>query len=79
MNNVKKNYADMDPLEEIRAIREELSREFPTAKAYCEYLWKHYPSSRPTPEPQPKNQRASTRTRANARPAMRRQKATTHA
>jgi len=28
----------MDSLEEVRAIKEELSREFPTAQAFGEYL-----------------------------------------
>ncbi len=40
----KKSYADMDPLEEIRAIKEEMSREFPTAKALGEYLRKKHPN-----------------------------------
>lgn len=35
---MKKKYADMDPLEEIRAIREEINREFKTASALSEYL-----------------------------------------
>jgi len=85
MNKVKKSYADMDPIEEIRAVREELSREFPTAKALREYLWKHYPGSRPTPmpesEPEPKNRRApaKSKTRANTRSAMRQRKTVAHA
>ena len=80
MNKVKKPYADMDPIEEIRAVREELSREFPTAKALREYLWEHYPSSRPTPEPQPeplrKGRRSSAKAKArpNTRPALRQRK-----
>ncbi len=40
----KKSYADMDPLEEIRAIKEEISREFKTPGAYIEYLRKKYPN-----------------------------------
>jgi len=48
MKNVKKHkYADMDPIEEIRAIRAEIGRRFKTAREYVEYLWKNYPSSRP--------------------------------
>lgn len=35
---MKKKYADMDPLEEIRAIREEIGREFKSALALGEYL-----------------------------------------
>ena len=71
MNNAKKSYADMDPLEEIRAIREELNREFPTVEAFGDYLRANFPLARPTPEPQPKNRAASARpkTRANIRPA----------
>ena len=37
-NCMKKNYADMDPVEEIRAIRAELMSEFKTLDALCEYL-----------------------------------------
>jgi len=73
MDKVKKNYADMDPIEELRAIREELSREFPTMKAFGDYLRANFPLAKPaaTPEPQPKSRRASARpkTRANIRPA----------
>lgn len=36
--DMKKNYADMDPLEEIRAIREKINRQFKTASALSEYL-----------------------------------------
>ena len=82
MNKVKKPYADMDPIEEIRAVREELSREFPTAKSLREYLWKHYPGSRPTPvpAPKPKSHRASakSKTKTNAHPAMRQRKTAAH-
>lgn len=42
---MKKKYSDMDPLEEIRAIREEISREFKTVSAYGEYLRKKYPGA----------------------------------
>ena len=86
MNKAKKNYADMDPVEEIRAVRKELGRRFPTPRALCEYLWKHYPTSRPIPElppesEEPKSRRTATKpkSRGNARPAMRQQKATAHA
>ncbi len=41
---MKKNYADMDPIEEIRAIRAEIMREFKTLDAYCEYLEGKYPA-----------------------------------
>ena len=78
MNNVKKTYADMDPIEEIRAVREKISRRFKTASDLCAYLRKHYPDGPPTPEPQQKSRRTSTKTRANARPAMRRRKSAAH-
>lgn len=42
---MKKSYADMDPLEEIRAIKAEISREFKTVHAYDEYLREKYPVS----------------------------------
>ena len=61
----KKNYADMDPLEEVRAIREELDREFPTLHEYYEHLRKKYPNSRPanwSPESPPKSRRAVAKT-----------------
>lgn len=35
---MKKKYADMDPLEEIRAIREEISGEFKTIRELGDYL-----------------------------------------
>jgi len=75
---MKKNYADMDPIEEIRAVRAEINREFPTVKALCDYLRANYPGANPPPEPPRKGRRASTKTKANARPAMRRQKSATH-
>ncbi|MCL2648318.1 MAG: hypothetical protein FWD61_15130 [Phycisphaerales bacterium] len=71
----KKNYADMDPLEEVRAIRAEINREFATAHDYFEYLWKKYPNSKPSPGFQPKGCRA---TKTMKRPAMRRRKASSH-
>jgi len=75
---MKKNYADMDPIEEIRAIREELSREFPTTKALCDYLRQNYPGTNPPAEPQRKGRRVSAKAKANARPAVRHRKTTTH-
>jgi len=75
---MKKDYADMDPLEEIRAIREELNREFPTTKAYWEYLWQKYPNSVSPPPQQRGDRRTSTKPKASARPAMRQRKSTTH-
>ena len=80
MSKVKKNYADMDPIEEIRAIREELSREFPTVKALCEHVRANYPVANPPPaEPRRKRWRGTAKTKANARPAMRRRKSATPA
>ncbi|MDR1519568.1 MAG: hypothetical protein LBU23_05420 [Planctomycetota bacterium] len=35
---MKKSYPDMDPVEEIRAIRKDIMREFKTLDALCEYL-----------------------------------------
>ena len=78
-SNMKKSYADMDPIEEIRAIREELSREFPTTKALCDYLRANSSVANPMPEPQCKDRRASAKTRANTRPAIRQRKMATHA
>jgi len=80
MRKVKKNYADMDPIEEIRVIREELSREFPTVKALCEHVRANYPvANSPPAEPRRKGWRASMKTNVNARPAMRRRKSAAHA
>jgi len=81
MKNTKKSYADMDPIEEIRAIRAELSRRFPTMKALGDYLRAKYPDSDPTLTPQPKGRQAPAKlkTRANTRPAMRQRKAAVHA
>ena len=76
-DTMKKNYADMEPLEEIRAIREEISRKFKTVEAYGDYLQKMYPMN-PPPEPQRKNRRSSTKTKASGRPALRHRKATAH-
>ena len=81
MNKVKKSYADMDPLEEIRAIREELNREFPTVEAFGDYLRAKYPDTDPTLDPQQKNRRVSVKPKptANTRPAMRQRKSAVHA
>jgi len=75
---MKKNYADMDPIEELRAIRAKLSRKFPTAKALREHLWKKYPGSVPLSEPQRKGRRTSTKTKATAHPALRQRKTAAH-
>jgi len=77
---MKKNYADMDPLEEIRAIREELNREFPTMEAYGDYLRKNFPITNPAP-PAPahrKGQRTSAKPKANARSAGCHRKSAAH-
>ncbi|MCL2646285.1 MAG: hypothetical protein FWD61_04665 [Phycisphaerales bacterium] len=80
MKNVKKNiYADMDPIEEIRAIREKLNRRFPTAQKLVEYIWKKYPNSRPenwSPESQPKSRRLVAK--KPKRTATRRRKTSAH-
>jgi len=81
-SNMKKSYADMDPIEELRAIREEINREFPTVEGLFDYLRAKYPDAKP-PEsaPQPPSRRTSTRpkTKANTRPALRQRKAVVHA
>lgn len=59
-----KKYADMDPLEEIRAIREEISREFKTVSAYGEYLLKKYPDARATAKPARRRKNAKRLTTA---------------
>jgi len=48
---MKTNYADMDLLEEIHAVRDELSRRFPTAKAFGDHVRKmhHYFSEHSPP------------------------------
>ena len=75
---MKKNYADMDPIEEIRAIRTELSRKFPTTRALWEHLWKNYPNSvSPPPSPR-KGRRAPTKAKTNARPVLRQRKTAAH-
>jgi len=73
---MKKNYADMDSLEEVRAIKEELSREFPTVEALGEYLRKMYPMNLP-PKPPCKGHRASAKT--HGRPAPHRRSTAAHA
>jgi len=79
----KKNYANMDPLEEVRAIREELDREFPTLHEYYEHLRKKYPNSRPanwSPESQsPAKKSRRTVAKTAKRSAPRRRKAAAHA
>ncbi|MCL2639628.1 MAG: hypothetical protein FWD53_02170 [Phycisphaerales bacterium] len=89
MKNVKKNiYADMDPIEEIRAIRADLNRRFPTAQALGEYLRKAYPNPRPanwvSPPPLPPLPKLKPRSRRTAvktvkRSAPRHRKASAHA
>jgi len=75
---VKKNYADMDPIEEIRAIRAELNRKYPTVKALCDHLRQNYPVTNPAPESPRKGRRVSTKTKVNARPALRHRKSAAH-
>jgi len=74
---MKKSYADMDPVEEIRAIRKEIMRKYKTVEAYCDYLMKAYPLNPPA-EPQPKSRRASANAKANTRPALRQRKSADH-
>jgi len=73
---MKKKYADMDSLEEVRAIKEELAREFPTAQAFGEYLRKNYPM-KSTPKAPCSGRR--TASKAGKRPASRRRKTAVHA
>jgi len=72
---MNKKYADMDPIEEIRAIRAELSRRFKSPSALCEYARKQFPDTNPSAEPSRKSHRVSPKAQANTRPAMRRRKA----
>ena len=76
----KKNYADMEPLEELYAIREEIMHKYKTIEAYGEYLQSVYPLNPPAKPQQPKQKgrRASTKAKANARPALRQRKTTVH-
>ena len=71
---MKKNYADMDSLEEVRVIKEELSREFPTAQAFGEYLRKMPPLNPPQ-----KSLRKNRRTSSAKSPAPHRRSAKAHA
>ena len=73
---MKKKYADMDPIEEVHAIRDELSRQFPTAKAFGDYVRSMYPLN-PQPEPSSGNRRVAVK--AGNHPASRRRKAPAHA
>ena len=74
---MKKNYADMDPLEEVRAIRAELNSEFATVHDLCEYMRKLYPLNKPSSKAQPKGRRATAKT--PKRSAGRLRKTTAHA
>ena len=71
---MKKKYADMDPTEEMRAIKEELSREFPTAKAFGEYVRSQYPMN-----PSTKSPHSGRRVASKSGKASRRRKAVVHA
>ena len=73
---MKKSYADMGPLEEIRAIREEISREFKSLHDLGEYLRKNHPA-----KSVPESPRKARRTPAKPakRPASRRRKVAVHA
>ncbi len=55
---MKKKYADMDPMEEIRAIREEISAEFKSVSAYGEYLQEKYPNDTKPKRPSSANRQA---------------------
>ncbi|MDR3210875.1 MAG: hypothetical protein LBU79_03025 [Planctomycetota bacterium] len=61
---MKKSYADMDPVEEIRAVRAEIMDEFKTLDALCEYLNKHYtkaPVAKPKESKKVSRQRKATK------------------
>jgi hypothetical protein len=79
---MKKNYADLDPLEELRAVKEEISRRFPTVKAYGDYLREKYPDFGLKSESPRKGRRTSTKAKANtkatARPVVRQRKSAAH-
>lgn len=62
---MKKKYADMDPLEEIRAIREEIGREFETVLDLGKYLRE---KSRTALPKGPKRQGRASSAKAGARP-----------
>jgi len=74
---MKKNDADMDPLEELHAVKAEISRRFPTTEALCDYLRQKYDTDPPLEPPQ-KGRRTSTKAKNNARPAMRQRKSEAH-
>ena len=77
---MRKSYADMDPTEEIRAIRAEILREFKTLGALCEYLDKKYPMNPSPASPRngrrapPKADAPSRKAKATAKQAASRQK-----
>ena len=75
-NDVKKSYADMEPLEEVRAIREEISREFKSLRELGEYLRKNPPIKAGLESPRNGRRVAA---KAGKRPASRRRKAAVHA
>ena len=67
---MKKNYADMDPLEEIRAIREEISKEFATMRSYGEFLRKNYPTAPSAASPPARKPRTKAKTPSRRRKAL---------
>ena len=69
---MKKKYADMDPLEEIRTIREEISREFKTVLDLGEYLRNKPPADSPT-EPKHRGRRSSGKAGERSAPPRRKQ------
>ena len=69
---MKKAYANMDLLEEIRAIRTELMREFKTLDALCDHLDEN-PPLKQTPASSRNGHRMAVET--DHRPAARRRKA----
>ncbi|MCL2646236.1 MAG: hypothetical protein FWD61_04415 [Phycisphaerales bacterium] len=69
---MKKFYADMDPLEEVRAIREEISREFKTIHDLGEYLREKHPGIKSPSESLP--QSCGTVVKKVKRPSVRRGK-----
>ena len=80
---MKKSDPDADPIvEEIRSVRADISRRFPTMKAYGDYLREKYPNFGLKSEPPQKGRRASTKTKANtrttARTAPRQRKSAAH-
>ena len=73
---MKKNYADMNPLEEIRAIREEISGEFKSISDLGEYLRKNHPLKS---SPKTAYNGCHVAAKVGKRPASRRRKAVAHA